>query len=187
MILQTIILTWLCNIRSCEVNSTNNLFIYRTTLYIMQNKNYFELFGLIIEFDIDLANLKKIYLFMQAQFHPDKSKEHKVLAHNASAFISNAYETLHNDSSRALYWCELHNMQISQDLLIQQIEWHEALEQETDIDKIKKIKSEAKNMKQQFVAEFAQSSNDILNNSLSLGVLAQQILMLDNFIRSIST
>jgi molecular chaperone HscB len=157
----------------------------------MQNKNYFELFGLIVEFEIDLAQLKKIYLFMQAQFHPDKSKDHKVLAHNASAFISNAYETLRNDSSRALYWCELHNIntkvQISQDLLIQQIEWHEALEQETDIDKIKKIKSEAKNMKQQFIAEFAQSSTDILNNSLSLGILAQQILMLDNFIRSMST
>ena len=43
-----------------------------STSNVSLNLNYFEIFGIEIQITIDLENLNKKYLTLQAEFHPDK-------------------------------------------------------------------------------------------------------------------
>lgn len=103
-------------------------------------QNYFELFSLVPDFDINITKLNTQYQQQVAKFHPDKfasgSDKQKVLALQNTSLINTAFETLKSPLSRANYLLELNGInvfdekdtQMNVDFLISQIELRESLE-----------------------------------------------------------
>ncbi|XP_064619365.1 iron-sulfur cluster co-chaperone protein HscB-like [Lineus longissimus] len=71
---------------------------------------YFNILGVEMTFDLDLARLRKNFMQYQMKLHPDKfsqkSQEEKQLADDQSAMVNNAYFTLLKPLSRGLYLLE---------------------------------------------------------------------------------
>ena len=67
--------------------------------------NYFQLFGLEIEFIIDLPKLSTLYQALQKKVHPDRfahaSSQEQMLAVKKSTLVNDAYQTLKNPLKRA--------------------------------------------------------------------------------------
>jgi molecular chaperone HscB len=74
--------------------------------------NYFELFKLNIEFNIDKKKLSDEYLLLQKQYHPDKAENPKqqISFNELSASYNKAFKTLENDLERAIYILHLNNI-----------------------------------------------------------------------------
>ena len=103
--------------------------------------NYFELFTLPFQFEVDLNRLSEVYRELQRDVHPDKfahADEHsKLLAVQKSAQVNDGFETLKNPLSRAQYMLAEQgvDMQIEQktlqdpEFLMQQMALREQLEE----------------------------------------------------------
>ncbi|MBW5291079.1 MAG: Chaperone protein HscB [Candidatus Ruthia sp. Asou_11_S2] len=103
-------------------------------------ENYFELFSLAADFDINIAKLNTEYQQQVAKFHPDKfasgSDKERALALQNTSLINTAFDTLKSPLNRANYLLELNginafdetNTQMDVDFLMAQIELREALE-----------------------------------------------------------
>jgi molecular chaperone HscB len=104
------------------------------------HRNYFQLFGLPVDFSLDLAQLGVRYRQLQRELHPDRyagaSAHEQRLAVQYSALINEAYAVLRKPLSRALYLLELSGMSregiagqhIDGGFLITQMELREKLE-----------------------------------------------------------
>ena len=102
------------------------------------NQNYFEIFGLPIDFKVDIELLGNRYRNLQRELHPDKfvrgTEHEKRLSMQWSSLLNTANETLRMPLSRAIYMLEQKglnvdsNPQLPPDLLIKQIELREELE-----------------------------------------------------------
>lgn len=101
-------------------------------------KNYFELFGLPISFDVESASLSLRYRDLQRAVHPDRfanaSDQERRLSIQQAALINEAFRTLKNPLARARYLLELSDVEIddtdtSMDpaFLMEQIELREQL------------------------------------------------------------
>jgi molecular chaperone HscB len=103
-------------------------------------QNYFELFSLAPDFDINITKLNTQYQQQVAKFHPDKfasssDNKQKTLALQNTSLINTAFETLKSPLSRANYLLELNGInvfdekdtQMNVDFLISQIELRESL------------------------------------------------------------
>jgi molecular chaperone HscB len=79
--------------------------------------NYFQLFGLAVEFAVDLEALEQSRRHWQNQVHPDKmmhaSAQAQAFALKQSAYINQAYRTLKAPLSRARYLLELKGIKIN--------------------------------------------------------------------------
>ena len=75
------------------------------------SRNYFELFGLDVTFQISEDKLLAAYQDLQSQYHPDRYIDHddqkKRIAMQATTFINEAYKTLRDEQLRARYMLEL--------------------------------------------------------------------------------
>ncbi|ASJ96493.1 MULTISPECIES: co-chaperone HscB [Shewanella] len=108
--------------------------------------NYFELFSLSPEFDLDTAILSERYRELQRAVHPDKfanaSEQDKRLAVQRTAQVNDGYNTLKHPISRAEHMLSLKGIDLSHEsttvkdtgFLMQQMEWREALEEIADSD-----------------------------------------------------
>ena len=80
------------------------------------NQNYFELFGLPIEFRVDTDLLNDRYLELQKEVHPDNfaagTDQEKRLSMQWATFINTANVTLKSPLARAIYLLELHGLQL---------------------------------------------------------------------------
>ena len=76
----------------------------------VQGADYFELFGMPHDYDLDLAELEKSYLAITRNIHPDKyataGDEMQAFALRASASVNNAYDVLRDPIHRAEYLLE---------------------------------------------------------------------------------
>ena len=102
--------------------------------------NYFELFGLVSTFDIDLNMLESNYRKIQSESHPDRfvtaSNAEKLQSMQTATLANDAYLTLKSPGLRGAYLLGLSgivaidekNNQMPADFLMQQIEWREAVE-----------------------------------------------------------
>lgn len=102
--------------------------------------NYFSLFGLPAEFDINLQQLRQRYRQLQAECHPDRvahgSAAKKRAAVEQSAHLNDAYQALSDRVARAKHLFSLHagyrakeqNLASSPAFLMLQIEAREQLE-----------------------------------------------------------
>lgn len=133
------------------------------------NQNYFELFGLPIEFRIDTDLLNDRYLGLQKEVHPDNfaagTDQEKRLSMQWATFINTANATLKSPLARAIYLLELHdvkmenNPELPPDFLMQQIELREQLESIEDADgnleKLDDFKQEARLVMSKIETNFA--------------------------------
>ena len=96
--------------------------------------NHFELFQLPEALDIDLAALKKQFLSLQQQYHPDKASD-KDQALIKSSEINQAYKTLSQVDSRAAYLLSLKKQDYHLDQSINDFEFlQSALEMREQLD-----------------------------------------------------
>ena len=103
------------------------------------SKNYFELFGLPVGYQVDNAELASRYRSLQKVVHPDRfaaadAQSQRVSLQNAT-LVNEAFETLKDPLRRAQYLLSLHgrgsdvetNTLHDPGFLMQQMEWREAL------------------------------------------------------------
>ncbi len=108
-------------------------------------QNYFELFQLAVQFELDVADLGSRFRQLQAQMHPDrfvgKSQHEQRVAIQYSALVNQAYTTLRSPLQRALYLLELSGISSEQvageridgGFLMEQMELREKLESIADM------------------------------------------------------
>ncbi|MDP3743963.1 MAG: Fe-S protein assembly co-chaperone HscB [Methylotenera sp.] len=108
----------------------------------MQNAqtNYFQLFALPEQFDIDIQSLEVNFRKIQSASHPDRfvsaTADERLQSMQTSTTANEAYRTLKNPATRAKYLLELQginaisdtNTAMPMDFLMQQMEWREQLE-----------------------------------------------------------
>ncbi|OOZ14343.1 Fe-S protein assembly co-chaperone HscB [Solemya velum gill symbiont] len=104
------------------------------------SKNYFELFGLPAEYQVEIPALRERYRELQGAVHPDRyaagSDEEKRKALQSAAYVNEAFETLKDPMLRARYLLSLHgvDMELGAEttrdaaFLMQQLEMREDLE-----------------------------------------------------------
>lgn len=104
-------------------------------------QNFFQLFNLPEQFNIDQQQLDNAYRKLQAQVHPDRyaasPEGQRRLALQWSTLANEAYSTLKQPLKRASYLCKLNGIDIDQEssvdmpieFLMQQLDWRETLEQ----------------------------------------------------------
>ena len=109
------------------------------------NKNYFELFNLPVEFNLDRGALGEQYRALQQDMHPDRyadaPAQQQRIAVQYSALVNEAYATLSKPLPRALYLLEMAGMSQEQiaaepvdgGFLIEQMELREKLESLHDL------------------------------------------------------
>ena len=106
--------------------------------------NYFELFSLPINFDIDLNQLESRYRSLQAESHPDRftnaDAQTRRLSIQFAALINEAHETLKIPLKRGFYLLKLRGIDVSgeahttsdTEFLMQQMTYRERLEEIPD-------------------------------------------------------
>ncbi|MCW8983360.1 MAG: Fe-S protein assembly co-chaperone HscB [Gammaproteobacteria bacterium] len=145
----------------------------------LTGKNHFELFGLPVQFDIDLPAIGDRYRELQRATHPDQfatgSEQEQRIAVEQAAQVNDAYQTLKSPLKRAQYLLELNgtplddtDTQMDMAFLLQQMAMREELEKVPDaadpfsaLDKIRnELKIELNKVSQQ-VAELLSINGDI--------------------------
>ncbi len=104
-------------------------------------QNYFELFGLPVDFQLDEQQLHDAHQKLQAAFHPDRyvsaTDQEKRLVVQQAAWINEAYESLKNPVSRARYMLEVSGLPLNDDhettsdtaFLMEQMELREEMDE----------------------------------------------------------
>ena len=107
-------------------------------------KNYFQLFELPISFNVDEALLKKHYLIILQQIHPDRfvnaTEQEKRLAVQYTGYVNEAFATLRETTKRAAYLLKIQGVEINfetntvmdEDFLIEQLQWREKMANATE-------------------------------------------------------
>ncbi len=105
------------------------------------SKNYFELFGFPIDYDVDLLKLHACYKAIQQRVHPDRfsgqPEQQQRLAMQWASAVNDAYHVLKNPLSRSVYLLALktgddrflERVKVSSEFLFEQMELREALAQ----------------------------------------------------------
>jgi molecular chaperone HscB len=154
--------------------------------------NDFDIFGLPCQFELDSAALSASYLRLQSQTHPDRfsnsNAQEKRLALQWTTRINEAYRRLQNPMERAIYWCELkgvmpreHQSHLPPALLIQQIQWREALEETEEINALENLLNKVKAEKNGYLTLISQQI-DIEHNVQAANSSAQALLFIDKLI-----
>jgi molecular chaperone HscB len=104
-------------------------------------KNYFELFGLPVTFDVDVADLASRYRELQRRFHPDRfasaTETERRLSLQMTAQLNTAYQTLRDVVARGRYLLALEGIDTGEDtdtamdqgFLVEQMELRESLDE----------------------------------------------------------
>ncbi|MBI3546968.1 MAG: co-chaperone HscB [Gammaproteobacteria bacterium] len=104
-------------------------------------KNYFELFGLPVSFELDVNNLAARYRDLQRHVHPDKfanaSDTERRLSLQMAGLINEAFQTLKDPVQRGRYLLSLRGVDLGEEtdtamdpvFLMQQMEWRENLDE----------------------------------------------------------
>jgi molecular chaperone HscB len=151
--------------------------------------NYFELFALPVNFELDLAQLSAAFQSLQKTVHPDKfahaSQQEQLLAVQKSATINDAYQTLKKPLKRAEYMLvqrgtDMPSEQASfQDnhFLMRQMELREMLAElkySSDIDA--EVNTATETLDTEYQALFCQLQRLLGDNNNSSDQIASEIL-----------
>jgi len=109
------------------------------------DKNHFELFGLPVQFELDLGSIAERYRELQRATHPDQfasgTEQEQRLAVQQAAQINDAYQTIKSPLKRAQYLLQLKgkplddtDTQMDMGFLMQQMEMREELENVPNTD-----------------------------------------------------
>ena len=135
-------------------------------------QNYFKLFALKTEFEVDSSALSHAFLSLQGQWHPDRfasgSDEERRISIQNTSFINTAHTTLTTPRLRARYLLELSAVSFNDEIetsrdpvfLMQQMEVRESIEDVVDeaepLDALDEIKADVKQQAQQLEQHFQQ-------------------------------
>ena len=151
--------------------------------------NYFDLFALPNNFELDLAQLSAAFQTLQKTAHPDKfahaSSQEQLLAAQKSATINDAYQTLKNPLKRAEYLLKQRGTEMPAEqasfqdtmFLMRQMELHELLEdlpQAKDVDGAVNEANEI--LDTEFQTLFCQLQQLIQNNDSASDQLATEVI-----------
>lgn len=110
-------------------------------MHVDLKQNYFELFGLPVDFQIDERQLHDAHQQLQSAFHPDRfvnsTEQEKRLVVQKAAWINEAYQILHNPVSRARYMLQVSGLPMNDEhettsdtaFLMEQIELREEMDE----------------------------------------------------------
>lgn len=103
-------------------------------------ENYFALFHLPKQFEVDLSLLDKQYRTLQSEIHPDRytnaTSHERMRSMQLATYANEAYRTLKDSTARARYLLQLEgietleesNTAMPADFLMLQMEWREAID-----------------------------------------------------------
>ncbi len=143
------------------------------------NKNYFEIFGLPVDYAVDQELLGDRFLDLQKQVHPDRfvagTDQEKRLAMQWATLVNTANETLRAPLPRAIYLLGLrgveleHNPTLPPAFLMDQIDLREQLESiEEGEGNLEELDSFRKKMQQainELQAEFKEALDEDTDNA----------------------
>lgn len=104
------------------------------------SKNYFEIFNLPVQFQLDTQNLAQLYRELQKEVHPDKfvsaGEQQSRMAVQLTSLVNQAFDTLKSPVARAQYLLKLAGMDIDHEqdttmdpmFLMEQMELREEIE-----------------------------------------------------------
>ena len=130
--------------------------------------NYFELFDLPVSFDIDKEKLVRCYRDLQSVVHPDKyvnaSEKERRLAMQKAVQINEAFQTLKNPLSRAIYLLHLQGIDskdsdaaaMDGEFLMTQMELREELAEIQDFDALNAFLSSTEKQMQNLIKQLSQ-------------------------------
>jgi molecular chaperone HscB len=130
--------------------------------------NYFDIFGLPIQFELDGSLLASQYRELQRRFHPDNyataSERDRLMAVQKAAQINDAYQILKSPLARAEYILSLNGIEMHgekqtlQDpmFLMEQMELREELEEVRDEAALFDLDTRVSNMSRQQMTELKQ-------------------------------
>lgn len=144
--------------------------------------NYFELFDLPVSFDIDTEKLTSRYRDLQSVIHPDKyvnaSEKERRLAMQKAVQINEAFQTLKNPLSRAIYLLQLQGIDskdshsaMDGEFLMSQMELREELAEIKDFDALNaflnNLEKNLQNLIEQLSQEFRKTDWQAASSSVS--------------------
>lgn len=109
-------------------------------MQVALDKNYFEIFGLPENFDLDVTAIKDRYHDLQKQLHPDRyasaTDQEKRLSVQMTALVNEAFHTLRDPLRRGRYLLQLRGIDTNEDIdtamapdfLMEQMELRESLD-----------------------------------------------------------
>lgn len=133
------------------------------------NQNYFQLFEIKKNFNVDINILEKNYFELQKKFHPDKyvnaTDHEKRLSLQITSYINEAYETLKDDYLKSIYLLKIEGYEFDDqnntvsdpDFLMNQMELREESENialKKDKEDIKRFYLKLNNLKKECLKEF---------------------------------
>ncbi|GAB2254862.1 hypothetical protein Droror1_Dr00008640 [Drosera rotundifolia] len=133
--------------------------------------DYFRIFGLEKKFDIELGGLEGKYKGWQKKLHPDlvhsKSERERAYAAEQSARVIDAYRTLSDPLSRAIYLMKLEGVHVDEEqtvsdieLLVEMMEIREAVEEAADSQGLRSIQSQIHEKQKQWAESFSKAFQD---------------------------
>jgi len=144
-------------------------------------QNYFELFNLPVNFDVDESLLKQRFQQVQKQVHPDKhahaSEQQQRIAIQMAAYANDAYQTLNSQLKRAIYILKLngieldHRAALDNEFLMLQIEWRESIvefKSEKNKAELLQLFNQVDINQQEIVSELAKLFKDSCENNLAI-------------------
>lgn len=131
-----------------------------------QSVDYFQIFGLEKKYGVEGENLERKYKDWQRKLHPDlvhtKSQKEREYAAEQSARVIDAYRTLTDPLSRAIYILKLEGVHVDEEekiddveLLTEMLEIRETVEEAADSQALKQIQGQIQGKFEQSSMSFA--------------------------------
>lgn len=144
------------------------------------SKNYFEIFNIPVQFDLDISQLSGVYRDLQKEVHPDRfasaGEQQTRIAMQMTSLVNQAFDTLKSPVSRAHYLLKLTGLDIDHEkdttmdpmFLMEQMELREEFEEVrsksdplAEVDRLlKQVKESMSGIMQAFSAAYQQKDFD---------------------------
>jgi molecular chaperone HscB len=142
--------------------------------------NYFELYNLPEQFELDLVKLKQHYQTLQKLTHPDRfataSEQEKRMYLTKNSQVNDAYSVLQSPISRGEHLLELRGLELASEqdtvgdveFLMEQMEWRESLEDADSVEALQKLLADNQQVlteQEQTIATLLLNNNDEDNHA----------------------
>ncbi|CAH1738025.1 co-chaperone protein HscB homolog [Aphis gossypii] len=144
-----------------------------------QNLNYFELFNINVQYDIDTVQLTTNFRKLQNLMHPDrfsnKTEEERLLSESFSSLLNKSYTTLLNPLLRGLYMLHLGGLSIDEDsitmdttFLYEIMDWNEKVEEVNTKESLASLKKDIDDMLVDLYTELSKAFSENDKNQAKL-------------------
>ncbi|PPD02847.1 MAG: Fe-S protein assembly co-chaperone HscB [Methylobacter sp.] len=167
----------------------------------LTNTDYFEIFSLKPKFHLDMGLLDANFRDVQSRVHPDKAAHlgdaERRLSMQWATLVNEAYQTLKKPVERASYLLRIngvethsdgHAASLSQEFLIEQMEWREELQKTIQTGNINELGKLERGVREKLSSHLDLLGN-LLDNEQGYSVaanLVKQIRFLDRLLEEIN-